>query len=93
MLKRPELLEGFQGKVFKDRVREGGCDQLADILPIGWWCGNGESTSSASRTFWFQPSEVYVLVGTIQLTSSTWWVFQSLQNSSKDVAENIIYSP
>ena len=32
--------DGFQGKVFKDRVREGGCavlDQLVDILLIGWW--------------------------------------------------------
>ena len=40
MLKKLELPEGFQGKVFKDRVREGGCgvcDQLVDILLIGWW--------------------------------------------------------
>ena len=40
VLKRPELSEVFQGKVFKDRVREGGCkgcDQLVDILLIGWW--------------------------------------------------------
>lgn len=40
MLKRPKLLEVFQGKVFKDRVKEGGCamcDQLIDILLIGWW--------------------------------------------------------
>ena len=54
VLKRPELPYGFQGKVFKDRLREGGCgvcDQLADILLIGWWWGNQESTSS---TFWFQ---------------------------------------
>ena len=39
VLIRPELPEGFQGKVFKDRVREGGCvvcDQLVDLL-IGWW--------------------------------------------------------
>ena len=28
----------------------------------------------------------------MQLTSSTWWGFQYLQNSSKDVAQNIIYS-
>ena len=39
-LKRPELLDGFQGDVFKDRVRGGEfgvCDELADILFIGWW--------------------------------------------------------
>ena len=38
--KRPELPEGFQGNVFKNKVREGGCgvcDQLVDILLIGWW--------------------------------------------------------
>ena len=40
MLKSPELPEGFQGKVYKDRVREPGCgvcDQLVDLLLIGWW--------------------------------------------------------
>ena len=40
VLKRPELPEGFQGKVFKNRMREGCCgvcDQLVDILLIGWW--------------------------------------------------------
>ena len=40
MLKRLKLPNGFQGKVFKDRVREGSCgvhDQLVDILLIGWW--------------------------------------------------------
>ena len=39
VLKRPELPDGFQGKVFKDRMREG-CygvgDQFVDILLIGW---------------------------------------------------------
>ena len=37
-------------------------------------------------------SEVYKFVGSIQLTSSTWWIFQYLQNSSKDMGQNIIYS-
>ena len=37
-----------------------------------------------------QPSDshqsgVYVLMGSIQLTSPTWWGFQYLQNSSKDM--------
>ena len=55
VLKRPKFPEGFQGKVFKDRVREGGlgvCDPLMDILLIGWWWGNQESRSS---NFGFQP--------------------------------------
>ena len=31
----------------------------------------------------------YVLVGSIWLTSSTWWGFQGLKNCSKDMAWNI----
>ena len=40
VFQRPELLNGFQGKDFKVRVRKGGCrmhDQLVDILLIGGW--------------------------------------------------------
>ena len=40
LLKRPELLEVFQEKVFKNKVREGGCgarDQFVDFLLIGGW--------------------------------------------------------
>ena len=33
---------------------------------------------------------VYMLVGSIQLTSSTWWGRQHLQNSSKDRAQHIM---
>ena len=93
MLKRPELPEGFQGKVFKDRVSEGVCavcDQLVDILLLvgGEVIRNQHHQPSGSNR-----SGVYVLVGSIQFTSSTWWEFQYLQNSSKDVVPNMIYSP
>ena len=37
-----------------------------------------------------QPSGVYVIMGSIKLTSSTCWGFQYLQNSSKNIAQNII---
>ena len=40
LLKRSELPDGFQGKVFKDKLREGSCGvhaQLMEILLIGWW--------------------------------------------------------
>ena len=33
------------------------------------------------------------LVVIIQLTSSTWWGFQSVQNSSQDLAQNMISGP
>ena len=39
VFKRFKLPESFQGKVYKDRVREGVggvCDQLLDILLIPW---------------------------------------------------------
>ena len=57
-----------------------GRDQLVDTLLIGWWWHKWES---ASPPFWFHRSGVYRLVGSIQLTSPTWWGCQSLQNSSK----------
>ena len=34
---RLELPKGFQGRVSKDRVREGGCDHLVDLLLTDWW--------------------------------------------------------
>ena len=34
------------------KIERGGCDQLMDILRIGWWWGKWESSSS---TFGFQP--------------------------------------
>ena len=58
-----------------------------------FWLVGGEVIGSQHH----QPSgsnrsRVYVFVGSIQLTSSTWWDFQHLQNSSKEMAQNIIYS-
>ena len=59
-----------------------------------FWLVGGEATGNQhhqpSGSNW---SGVYVLVGSIELTSSTWQRFQYLQNSSKDMAENITYSP
>ena len=40
MLKRPEFPSGFQGRVFKGKVREASCsvcDQLVHNSLIGWW--------------------------------------------------------
>ena len=57
-------------------------------LVCGEVIGNQQYQPSGSNSF-----GVYVLVGSIQLNSSTWWEFQYLQNSSKDMTQNIIYSP
>ena len=40
VLKRPELPNGFQGRVFKSNIRGVGCrvpDQLVDVPLIAWW--------------------------------------------------------
>ena len=92
VFKRPKLLEGFQGKVFKDRVREG----VMGCVISSWtffWLFHGEVTGSQHQHSGSNKSGFYMLVGSTQLTSSTWWRFQGLQNSSKDMAQNIIYSP
>ena len=65
--------------------------QLVDILLVGRWWGNRESTSSL--TSWFQL--VWGGVGSVismWLTSPTWWGFKYLQNNSKDMDQNTIYS-
>ena len=59
-------------------------NQLTDVLLIGWSRHLQPSGSNQSR--------VCVLVGSVQLTSSALWGFQYLQNSSKDVGQNIIDS-
>ena len=73
-------------------MREGGygvCDHLVDILLTGWWWGTWKSASS---TFWFQPVWGLEFLGCI---GSFFHLvgFQYLQNSSKDMAWNIIYIP
>ena len=93
VLKRSGLPDSFQGRVFKDRVSGKVCrvhDYLMDILQISWWWGNGSQHHQPSGS---KPAETFLLVGSTQLTSSTWWGFQYLQNSSKDMAQNMSYSP
>lgn len=63
-LKDSKLPSGFQGKVFKDRVRERGCrecNQLMDIVLIAWWWGHGRQHHQPGSN----RSGGYVLVGSI----------------------------
>ena len=39
MLKRPELPDGFQGRVFMGKIWSEG-SRVCDFLLIGWWRGN-----------------------------------------------------
>ena len=45
--------------------------------------GTGEMRGGHHQPPGSNPFGVYMLVGSIQLTSLTWWEFQYLQNSSK----------
>ena len=95
VLRRPGLLGGFQGRDFKDRIRE--C--LSGTVISSWtffWLVGGEVSGSQHH----QPSDSNwseVLHACEQHAmnrmSSTWWGFQYLQNSSNQMAENITYSP
>ena len=58
-----------------------------------WLIGYKVTGSQHHQPSDYNQSAVYVLVGSIQITSSTWRGFQSLQNSTKDLPQNIIYSP
>ena len=59
--------------------RGGKPDQLLDILLIGGEA-SGSQHHQSSISNW---SGVCVLVGSMQLTSPTWWGFQNLQNNSR----------
>ena len=88
-------------------ARQRGADALKTMWPklepLAWnraWSTHGHSSDWVElvRSQHHQPSCSYqpgvsVLLGSRQLTSSTWWGFQFLQNSSKDMAQSIIYSP
>ena len=89
--KRPGFPNGFQRNVFKTKVMEGGYEVLDQLSDIFWLVG-GEIIGS--QYHWapsVNSSGVHVLMGNIQLTSSTWWRFHYLQNISKDISHNIIY--
>ena len=95
MFRRPELPEGFQGKVLKTGWGRGGfwvCDRLLNVLLIGCWWGNWESTWGVSHHLLVPTCLVVCMLAiSIQLTSSTWWGFQHLHHSSKGMAQNIIW--
>ena len=83
VLKRPKLLNGFQGKAFKDRVRE----RVAGCVISSWTffalvaCEViGSQHHQPSGSSW---SGVYMLAGNIQLTSSTSGGFSICKTAQK----------
>ena len=93
VLKTLQLSDDLQRKIFQ-RQGEGGVMKCVISSWRFFWMVGGEVTGSQhhspSGSSW---SGVYTLMGNIQLTSSTCWGFQYLQNSSEDMAQNIIHSP
>ena len=67
--KRPKLPEGFQEKVFKDRVREAGCGYVISLWTLFWLVDNDVIRSQHHQPSGSDWSRVCVLVNIIQLTS------------------------
>ena len=61
VLKRPELCDGFQRKVLKDRVREGDCGVCDKLWTFFWLVGGKVSGSQHHQPFGSNQSVVYVL--------------------------------
>ena len=92
MPKSAELLEGFQRRVFRQGEGGGLWGVISSwIVPrmVGGEIIRGQH-HQPSGSNWFGVS---MLMGSTQLTFPTWWGFQYEQNSSKDMAQNAVYSP
>ena len=83
----------FKEKFFRDRAREGVMKCVISSWIFFWMVGGEVTGNQHHRPSGSSWSGVYVLVGNIQLSSFTCWGFQYLQNSSDDMAQNIIHSP
>ena len=67
---------------------------MISLWTFFWFFGDEVIKESASSASGFNCTGVSCMLGgSLELTSSTWWGFQNLQNSLKDMAQNIIYSP
>ena len=78
MLKRLKLPKGFQGKVFKDKVRQTVVRCVVSFWTFFWLVG-GEVIRSQHH----QPSISGQSGGSIQFISPTWWRFHNLQSNSR----------
>ena len=93
VLKRRKLLNSFWGKAFKGWIKEGVVGCVISSWTFFWLVGGEVIGSQCHQPSGFNWPGVYLLVRYTQLTSSIWWGFQYLQNSSKNMAQSIIYSP
>ena len=70
MLKRPNLKDGFQERVFKGKIRDEGY-RVCDFLLADWWWGKRVIFLESRSTCGSNQSGVYILVVSLQTPSST----------------------
>ena len=92
ILKMPELPKAFGKKFLKTGWVRGVVGCVISSRPLLWLAGGEVIRSQHLQPSSSNWSGVQVLVGSTELTSSSWWGFQHWQSSSKDMAQNIIFS-
>ena len=86
------LCPNLEGVVRSLRVFEE--QGVISLWTFSWLVGGKVTRSQRHQPSGSSESGVHVLVGSTvaQLSSSTWWGLQHLQNSFSDIAQNTIYS-
>ena len=92
-LKWCELPQGFQERFLNTEWGTDVVECVTSSWTFFWYVGCEIIRSQYHQPSGSNQSEVYVLVGKLQLTSFIWWGFQTLKHSPKDVAQNIIHRP
>ena len=92
MLKMPELPKAFRKQSLKTGWVGGVVGCVFSSWPLLWLAGGEVIRSQHLQPSSSNWSGVQALVGSTELTSS-WWGFQHWHSSSKDMPQNIIYSP
>ena len=95
-LKDPNSSKAFRERFLKTGWGRGVVGYVISSWTFFWLVGGEVIRNQHHQASGSSQSGVYVLMGNLiwrKLTSSTWWGFQCLQNSSKDMTQNITYSP
>ena len=92
-LKGPNSLRAFKERFLKMDWGRGVVGHVTSLWTVFWLVGGEVIGSQYHQYYGSNQSEVYVLVSSIESTSSTWWGFHYWRNSSRDMAQNITDSP
>ena len=90
--KGPNFLVVLMERFFKTELGRGAVGCMISWWTFFWLVGGEVIRSQHHQPSGSNWSGISMFVGSIQLTS-TWWGFQYLENSSKEMAQNIIHSP